>query len=107
MFFKKVGKIYIELYSIKERFNKIEIEMYSENESQLKRITKPPILLNQEESLVEIFKKYPCLFGKSEKTYKERDVFQKYLVIQSFRSFFKVLKAKNNITSSSLSSILI
>ena len=28
MFFKKVEKIYIELYSIKERFNKMETKMY-------------------------------------------------------------------------------
>ena len=90
MFFKKVGKIYIELYSIKERFNKIEIEMYSENESQLKRITKPPILLNQEESLVENFKKYPCLFGKSQKTYKEETLFKSFSLSKAFALFSKV-----------------
>ena len=47
---------------------------YSENESQLKRIRKPSLLLSQEESLSQKVKKYPCLFDKSQKTYKERDV---------------------------------
>ena len=47
IFSKKVEQIYVELYSLKERFNKIEIEMDSENESQLKRIWKPQLLLSQ------------------------------------------------------------
>ena len=38
IFFKKVEKIYVELLSLKERFNKMEIQMDSENESQLKRV---------------------------------------------------------------------
>ena len=38
MFFKKVEKIYVDLYNLKERFNKTEIEVDSENKSQLKRI---------------------------------------------------------------------
>ena len=42
MFFKKVEKIYVDLYSLLERFNKMEMEIDSENESQLKRIRKPP-----------------------------------------------------------------
>ena len=54
---------------------------YSENESQLKRIRKPSLLLSQEESLSQKVKKYPCLFDKSQKTYKERDVFRSYLVL--------------------------
>ena len=62
MLFKKVGKIYVELYYLKERLSKMEIEIDSENESQLKRIRKSPLLLSQEESLAEKFKKYPCLF---------------------------------------------
>ena len=51
--FSKSRKIYIELYFLKEKFNKMEINMDSENESQLKRIRKPPLLLSQEESLVK------------------------------------------------------
>ena len=46
-------KIYEELYYLKERFNKIEIDIDSVNESQLKRIRKPPLLLTQEESPAE------------------------------------------------------
>ena len=52
----------------------MEIEIGSEKESQLMRIRKPPLLLSQEESLAKKVKKYPCLFGKSQKTYKERDI---------------------------------
>ena len=33
LFFKKVEKIYVELYSLKERFNQMEMEMDSENEN--------------------------------------------------------------------------
>ena len=51
--FSKSRKIYIELYFLKEKFNKMEINMDSENESQLKRIRKPPLLLSHEESLVK------------------------------------------------------
>ena len=65
MFFKKVEKTFVELYSLKKRFNKMEIEMDPENESQLDRIRKPPLLLSQEKSLAEKVKKYPCLFDKS------------------------------------------
>ena len=49
MFFKKVEKIYVDLYNLKERFNKTEIEVDSENKSQLKRIWKSPLLQIQEE----------------------------------------------------------
>ena len=52
----------------------MEIGMESKNESQLKRIRKHPLLLSQEESLAEKAKKYPCLFDKSLKTYKEINV---------------------------------
>ena len=52
----------------------MEIEMDSENESQLKAIRKLSLLLSQEESLAEKVKKYPYLFDKSEKPYKEGDV---------------------------------
>ena len=51
----------------------MEIKTDSKNESQLKRITKSPLLLNQEKSLAEKVKKYPCLFDKIQKTYKEGD----------------------------------
>ena len=57
MFFKEVKKIYVVLYFLKERINKMEVEMDSENESQLKRIKKPPLLLNQKESVTEKVKK--------------------------------------------------
>ena len=40
----------------------------------LKRIRKPPLVLSQEESLVEKVKKYLCLFDRSQKTNKERDI---------------------------------
>ena len=53
MFFKKVKKIYVVLFFLKERINKMEVEMDSENESQQKRIKKPPLLLNQKESVTE------------------------------------------------------
>ena len=62
----------------------MEIEMDSENERRLKSIGKPPLLLNQEESLAEKVKKYPCLFGKHQKTYKERDAFQKFALNKTF-----------------------
>ena len=65
MFFKEVKKIYVVLYFLKERINKMEVEMDSENESQLKRIKKPPLLLNQKESVNEKVKKNPCLFDQS------------------------------------------
>ena len=72
----------------------MEIKMDSESASQLKRIRNPSLLLSPEESLAGKVKKYPCLFGKSRKTYKERKVFQKYFFIQNICSFFEVLKTK-------------
>ena len=79
----------------------MEIEMDSENESQLKRFRKPTLLLSQEESLAEKIKKYPCLFDKSQKTYKERDISQKISLSETFALFsrfdyffFEVLKTK-------------
>ena len=77
-FLKRAEKVYVELYYLKERFNKIEIEIGSKNESQLKRFRKPSLLLTQEESLAEKVKKYPFLLDKSQKTYKERDVLQNF-----------------------------
>ena len=75
--------------------------MDSENKSQLKRIRKPPLLLTHEESLAEKVLKYPCLFDESQKTYKERDVFQKISLSKTFALFscfgyfiFEVLKTK-------------
>ena len=94
-------KIYEELYYLKERFNKIEIDIDSVNESQLKRIRKPPLLLTQEESPAEKVKKYLCLFNKSQKTYKEWDVSQKFSLSKTFTFFssfgyifFEFLKTK-------------
>ena len=43
----------------------MEIEIDSENESWLKKIRKPPLLLSHEESLAKKVKKYLCLFDKS------------------------------------------
>ena len=43
----------------------MEIEIDSENESRLKKIRKPPLLLSHEESLAKKVKKYLCLFDKS------------------------------------------
>ena len=80
---------------------KMATKMDSENESHLKRIRKPPLLLSQEESLAEKVKKYPCLFGKRQKTYKKRNVSQKFSLSKTFtlfsrfESFFiEVLKTK-------------
>ena len=70
----------------------MEIEIDSENESQLKRTRKPPLLLGQEESLAKIVKKYPCLFDKNQKMYKEKRHFSKTVHIQNnLFSFFKFL----------------
>ena len=52
----------------------MKIEMNSENESQLKRIKKRPLLLSQEKSLAEKVTKYSYLLDQSLKTYKERDI---------------------------------
>ena len=43
----------------------MEIKIDSGNESQGKRIRKPPLLLSQEESMSEKAKKYLCLFDKN------------------------------------------
>ena len=88
MFFKKVEKIYIERYSLKERFKKMEIEMDSENGNQLKRIRESPLLLSQEESLTEKEKKYPCLFDKNQKTYEGKRRFPKtFSLSKTFAQF--------------------
>ena len=42
---------------------------------------------SSEESLAEKAKKYPCLFDKSQKTYKERDISQKFLLSITFALF--------------------
>ena len=65
----------------------MEIKMDSENESQLKRIRKPPLLFSREESLAEKVMKYPYLIDKSQKMYKERDVFQKFSLSKTFALF--------------------
>ena len=39
-----------------------------------KKPRKPTLLLKQEELLAEEIKKYPCLYKKAYRSYKERDV---------------------------------
>ena len=112
MFFKKVEKIYLVLYSFKERFNKMEIKMDLENESQLKRIRKSPLLLSQEELLAEKVKKYSCLFDKSQKITKKVTFFKNFpypnpsLFFPVLTTFFRSFKNKNSILSNSSSPIL-
>ena len=66
----------------------MEIEIDSENKSQLKRIRKSPFLLIQEESLAEKVEKYHFLFDDNQKTYKERDISQKIFLIEDLYSIF-------------------
>ena len=68
----------------------MEIEMDSENESQPKRIGKPPLLLSQEELLAEKVKKYPfaCLTKVKTRTKNEK-LFKKFSLSKTF--FFEVL----------------
>ena len=56
-----------------------KIKMDTENENQLKRIRKPPLLLGQEKSLAEKVKKYPCLLITA--------VFQKFSLPNTFAIF--------------------
>ena len=56
---------------LKERFNKTKIRMDSENENQLKRIRKPPLLFSQEESLGKKSNILSCLAKAKERTKKE------------------------------------
>ena len=81
------------------------IEIESENENQLKRIRKHPLLLSQEESPAEKVKKYPCLFDRSQKMYKERDISQKFSLSKTFALFscFQSFKNKNNISNQFMS----
>ena len=53
----------------------MEIGMDSENKRLAEKLA---------ESLAEKVKKYPCLFGKRQKIYKERDVFQKFALNKTF-----------------------
>ena len=86
---EKVEKIYKKkLYFLKERFNKMEINMDPQNENQIKTSRKPPLLLSQEKLLAEKVKKYPCLFDKSEKNLQRKKRFSKIFVIQILRVFF-------------------
>ena len=62
----------------------MEIEIDSKNEFQLRRIRKPPLLLSQDESLAG---KVTCLFDKSQKTYKERDISQKFSLSKTVALF--------------------
>ena len=65
----------------------MEIEIDSENESLQKRFRKHPLLLSQEGSLAEKVMKYPCLFQKSQKKYKERDISEKFSLSKIFALF--------------------
>ena len=72
-----------------------------ENESQLKRISKPPPLLSQRKLLAEKIKKYPCLLDKSQKNIQKSEVLQRFSLSKSFALFsrfdylfFEVLKTK-------------
>ena len=72
----------------------MEMEIDSENESQLKRIRKPPLLLSQEGSVGEIVKKYPCLSDKSRKRslpVVSKRHFSKIFLILNLSFFFHVL----------------
>ena len=91
----------------------MQMEIDLENENQLKRIRKPPLLLTQEESLTEKVKKYPSLLDKSQKRTKKETLFKNvpypkpspfFHVLATFVSKFK---NKNNIMSNSSPSILI
>ena len=59
----------------------------------------------------EKLKKYPCLFDKSQRTYKERDISRKFSLSKTFALFsrfdyfFRSFKNKNNIISNSSVSI--
>ena len=91
MFFKEVKKIYVVLYFLKERINKMEVEMDSENESQLKRIKKSPLLLNQKESVTEkVKKKILVCLTKVSFNVQKCDIFQYVFLIQNLE-FFHVL----------------
>ena len=58
----KKWKIRRSAIFLKGKINRMEIEIISENESQLQKIRKP--LLNQKESLAVKVKKCLCLFDK-------------------------------------------
>ena len=62
----------------------MKIKIDSENESQLKRIRKPPLSLSQEESLAKEVKKCPFQFDKSQKTYNEKDISQTFFSSKTF-----------------------
>ena len=101
-------KIYIEFYFLNERFNNIELEIDSGNESQVKATRKPPLLLRKEESLVKKVKKNIFLFEKKSdiskifslsKTFALFSLFDYFLSRSFFFSIF--LENKNNIISNS------
>ena len=75
--------------------------MVSENESQLKRIRKSPLLLSQEKCLAEKVQKYLAYLTKCQKTFKERNAFRKFSLAKTFALFscfhtffFEVLKTQ-------------
>ena len=84
-FFKKVEKIYVELCSLKGRFNKVEIYMVSENESQLKRIRKPPLLLSQEKCMAE--KVILPIWQNVKKRSKKETFFEKFSLAKTLALF--------------------
>lgn len=81
MFFKKVEIIYVQLHSLRKRFNKIETEMNSEKEIQLKKE-----LEKLHSCCAERTHDLTCL--TSHKTYEENDFFQKIFLIQNLGCFF-------------------
>ena len=61
--------------------------MVSENESQLKRIRKPPLLLSQEECLAEQVQKYLVYLTKVKKRSKKETLFEKFSLAKTFAFF--------------------
>ena len=57
---------------MKKKFNTLTFNMAHEKIQ--KKYRKPTLLLKQEELLAEEIKKYPCLYNKADRSYKERDV---------------------------------
>ena len=66
----------------------MEIEIDSQNESQLNRIKKYPFSLIQEDSLAKKVKKYPFPLDKSKKNVQRKRYFSKIFLIQNPCSFY-------------------
>ena len=100
-FFQKSWKNLRRALRCNKKKKKKKIRMDWENESQLKRISKPLPLLSQEKLLAEKVKKYPCLLDKSQKNIQKSEVLQRFSLSKSFALFsrfnylfFEVLKTK-------------